>query len=176
MIKYTDGDLFKSLPHTPDTKVIPHIVNDIGAWGSGFVVPLSKRFPIAEESYRAWYNGDELNHPGVRLKLGEVQFVPVQDPIFHRDELVSGPIFVANMVAQHQTIRENPKPIRYVDLACCLKKVAEFCSSEYDQEKLQISIHAPKFGSGLARGDWNLIALLIDEAWADISTNVYRVE
>ena len=40
------------------TKIIVHVCNDIGGWGRGFVVALSKRWPEPERRYRAWSRGE----------------------------------------------------------------------------------------------------------------------
>ncbi|WP_230679619.1 hypothetical protein, partial [Streptococcus pneumoniae] len=59
--------------------VIPHVCNDIGAWGKGFVVGLGVTYPITKESYLAWHRGEILSHThypgGYKFKLGCTQFV-----------------------------------------------------------------------------------------------------
>ena len=42
----------------------------------------------------------------------------------------------------------------------------------------KVEIHAPKFGSGLARGDWDVIEALIVEAWDNegIPVTIYELE
>src|SRR5690606_12743464 len=57
MIQYEKGDLFEKIKiHQKDKHIcIPHVCNDIGAWGSGFVVALSKFSRAPEEKYRKWH-------------------------------------------------------------------------------------------------------------------------
>jgi hypothetical protein len=146
MIEYIKGDLFTQLPITP--VIIPHIVNDIGAWGSGFVVPLGRHFPIAKEAYHQY-----------RPSLGQCQFVDCLE-LYGQPRLV-----VANMCAQRGIVGRstgdrsevNDKPIRYEALVKCLRQLDDYCKT------LDIEVHAPKFGSDRAGGTWPFIAELIEE-------------
>ena len=45
-ISYLVGDA--TAPKTPGPKMIVHVCNDIGAWGKGFVMALSRRLPEPE--------------------------------------------------------------------------------------------------------------------------------
>jgi len=152
MINYVKGDA--TYPQGPGPKVIAHCVNDIGKWGSGFVLALNKRWADPREAYIEWSTG-YLSAP---FKLGEVLFVPVELKLW-----------VANIVGQHQTIRENSKPVRYEALRKGLRTVAEFCLAE------KASAHMPRLGSGLARGDWSIIEDIIEEeiVQAGVSATVY---
>jgi O-acetyl-ADP-ribose deacetylase (regulator of RNase III) len=161
-VKYVQGDLFSLLPYTlPTTKIIAHVCNDVGAWGSGFVVPLGKKFPEAERAYREWaINGQHhLARPNSQFELGNYQLVKVNGDIPQADGTSSGPVYVANIIGQHSTITRSPsgtKPIRYSALATAMAHIGE----NWDAE-----IHCPKFGSGLAGGNWELIEELIKELW-----------
>lgn len=59
MINYIVGDATD--PKVEGNKIIAHVCNDIGAWGRGFVLTLSRKFPEAERSYRRWYQ-EQGNH------------------------------------------------------------------------------------------------------------------
>ena len=37
----------------------------------------------------------------------------------------------------------------------------------------RIEIHAPKFGTGSAGGDWKIIKQLIEDSWSNINTFIY---
>jgi hypothetical protein len=158
MIKYVVGDLFQFLPYeTPMEKFIPHVCNNIYGWGSGFVVPLAKKWPETREAYKSLPN----------LKLGEVQFVAVP-----ANEHLLNSIWVCNMIAQNRTISpENPKPIKYAALVSCMQRIAEACRTKTSPE-----IHCPKFGSDLAGGNWNFIEELIQEIWGEFEVTVYKLE
>lgn len=155
-IQYIEGDLFNHLDSfsTEKYNLIPHVVNDIGAWGAGFVVPLGKRFPVAKNNYSTLFN-----HSTPLAKLGDVQFVKVEN---------SPEIVVCNMFAQHKV--GGVRPLRYNALAACMDKVGTYVA---DPETL--AIHAPLFGAGLAGGNWEFIEKLIEDAWLQrgIDVTVY---
>lgn len=135
MIKYIKGDA--TSPVGDGKKVIAHICNDIGAWGAGFVLALSKKWCRPERIYRTFTE--------VGLILGDIQFAQVENDIM-----------VINMIAQHETRLTNVQPIRYDALEECLKKVNQYCIDN------NATLHAPKFGAGLAGGDWNKIEGIIN--------------
>ena len=56
--------------------MIVHVCNDIGGWGAGFVVAISRRWKAPEEAYRKWHAG-KGEHP--LFELGQVLFVDVAD-------------------------------------------------------------------------------------------------
>lgn len=104
-LKYVVGDA--TVPQGDGNKIIAHICNNCGQWGGGFVVPLGKRYPVAKDSYKKWYqDGDDFG-------LGYTQFT------WQDDELC-----VANMVAQDNTKQFYGPPIRYDALEKCLNDVA----------------------------------------------------
>lgn len=155
MITYKQGDLFAHVADRVESKksanenvqiLIPHVCNDRGAWGAGFVIPLAKAYPKARESY---LNLFELNIG----KLGYTDLVRVSDEIQ-----------VVNMIAQHGT--GGVRPLRYNHLAKCLAEVAVYANNEKE-------IHAPMFGSGLAGGDWNFIESLIIDTWDGLDVTIY---
>ena len=41
-------------PPGEGVKIIAHVCNDVGGWGKGFVVAVSKRWPDPEREYRSW--------------------------------------------------------------------------------------------------------------------------
>lgn len=156
-ITYIKGDLFENLPklHRKRYIVIPHIVNNIHLWGSGFVLAVNKYSEKPKEAY--------FNNP--KLILGTNQFIKVKDS----DE--TGPVFICNMVAQNGVVStNNKKPIRYKALVECMQNVADVCKEDFGSTE----IHAPKFGSDRARGNWNFIEELIEEIWFGIPTTIYH--
>ena len=54
MLSYVEGDLFDFL-NADHHVMIAHVCNDKGAWGSGFVVPLAKKYPTTRQEYINWY-------------------------------------------------------------------------------------------------------------------------
>src|SRR5205823_6841477 len=51
-ITYLKGDA--TCPQAKGVKIICHVCNDIGGWGKGFVLALSKRWSEPEAAYRKW--------------------------------------------------------------------------------------------------------------------------
>ena len=58
-----------------EQKSLVHICNDIGKWGKGFVLAVSKRWPSPESIYKQAFTG--VSKP----QLGDVQFIQVEDDI-----------------------------------------------------------------------------------------------
>lgn len=143
-INYINGDVTNI--QTKNNIIIPHICNDLGAWGAGFVLALSKKWKMPEIAYRK--NNEYI--------LGNVQFVRVEDNVI-----------VANMIAQHNVRSTyNLNPIDYKALEICLKKVNEMALTTFS------SIHMPKIGAGLAGGYWNSIEKIIENTLT-VKTTVF---
>ncbi|MGY1948482.1 macro domain-containing protein [Nocardia asiatica] len=139
-IRYTRGDA--TAPHGARPAVIAHIVNDRGAWGRGFVLAVSRRWPEPERAYRAWHRGRESND----FALGALQLVRVEPQLW-----------VANMIGQHgiATRRSARPPIRYDATGRCLEALADHAAAA------GASVHLPRIGCGLAGGRWEQIEPLI---------------
>lgn len=149
-INYIQGDA--TAPRGDDPRIIVHVCNDIGGWGRGFVLALSKRWKEPEERYRAWSRGEET----VPFALGQVLFVEVEPKLW-----------VANMVGQHDmhTIDGVP-PVRYEAIREGLGRVRERATSE------GASVHMPRIGAGLAGGEWEMIEKIIEETLIDCGVEV----
>ena len=171
-INYLTGDMFELVKLNAGV-VIPHVCNDIGAWGAGFVMALSKHWPVDQKEqspecmYREWFAAEPDSNEGAVLhssglppfELGQVQHV-----------VTPTGATVVNMIGQRGTVSEdNPRPVKYAALVDCMRKVAESSQG--------CEIHAPKFGAGLAGGDWHVIEALIEELWCEpgIPVTVYSL-
>ena len=146
MVTYVKGDATK--PIGGGKKIIAHIVNDEGLWGAGFVLALDKMSPEPKRIYRHWHNywtkgGSSLFF--TFIPLGTVQWAKVDEDTY-----------VANMVAQHRTIRSVDKPICYKSLEVSLETVADFAL------KHGATVHMPRIGAGLAGGNWEVIESIIN--------------
>lgn len=146
MINYVKGDA--TLPQGEGVKVIAHCVNDVGKWGSGFVLALDERFGQKPKlAYQQWSrSGNAI--------LGNVLFTQV------------GETWIANIVGQHQTVWENPKPIRYRALRRGLETTAEFCRQLAANNATSVSLGMPRLGAGLAKGSWTKIESIIEETFS----------
>lgn len=154
-INYIIGDATN--PITEGNKIIVHICNDIGGWGKGFVMAISKRWAEPEKKYRDWYKSEN------GLSLGTVQFVNVEYDIW-----------IANLIGQHKINKDengNP-PIRYEAVLIGLEKVEQFA------KEINATVHMPRIGCGLAGGTWDKIEPLIQAKLTTkgIETYVYDFE
>ncbi|GAA4587513.1 macro domain-containing protein [Actinoplanes octamycinicus] len=142
-------------PQATGPKIVAHICNDLGGWGKGFVLAVSRRWPEPERAYRKWHRERSGNDFG----LGATQLIQVRPDLW-----------VANMVAQRGTRHgSGGPPIRYPPVAACLDTVAGHAA------RLAASVHLPRIGCGLAGGRWERIEPLIVAALCerDIATTVY---
>jgi len=151
-ITYIQGDA--TCPQTSGVKIIAHICNDLGGWGKGFVLAISKRWSEPEAEYRKWHRNRAKNDFG----LGALQIIQVEKYIH-----------IANMVGQHgmRTGGNGRPPIRYSAVEECLKKLG------VQAKELYASIHMPRIGTGLAGGKWESIEPLIQEILCDEDIPVY---
>lgn len=150
-IKIIQGDALS--PETDNPTIIAHVVNDIGAWGAGFVNIISKRWKKPEEMYRKLCKKIAKD-----LLPGIIQIVPVEDNLF-----------ICNMFAMNGVFnaKTNPHPLNYDRLLYCLKTL------RYKAEKDNIQhIQMPKIGAGLARGNWEVILKLIKIAFKNSNINI----
>lgn len=156
MIHYLKGDATQ--PTVKGVKIIAHICNNVGAWGAGFVLALSKKWLEPELAYRRIRQADR--------KLGIVQLVSVGG------DSDGKAMYVANMIAQHNVrpeIEDNVPvpPIRYDALATCLSKLRD------DAIQYDATIHMPRIGCGLAGGTWDEVLGLLNEHCPDVEIYVY---
>lgn len=156
-LRFVTGDA--TYPQAQGPAIIAHVCNDIGHWGSGFVVAVSKRWPRPERDYRAWYRDRAVNGFG----LGAVQLVPVQ----------SG-LWVANMVGQHGTSpsASGRPPVRYRAVRQCLDTLGTIAGA------LGASVHVPRIGCGLAGGSWDRMEPVVSAALCErgVPVTVYDLE
>ncbi len=153
-IKYIQGDATN--PLGDNHKVIVHICNDLGKWGKGFVLAISKKWKLPETSYKNAFSAEPTPN------LGDVQFIEVEPDTT-----------VANIIGQHGVYSKRSKqkepPIRYEAVRKGLEKVAIFAKSK------NASVHMPRIGCGLAGGTWEEIEpiILTTLIHADIEVLVY---
>ena len=131
-IAYVTGDATR--PQGTGPRIIVHICNDIGGWGSGFVLALSRRWAAPERAYRDWYQGKT----DIPFELGRIQLVEVEDSLW-----------VANLIGQRNVHAVGGvPPVRYSAIRQGLGAVAG------EARKLGATVHMPRIGCGLAGGDW----------------------
>ena len=143
MLVYKKGDATK-----PQVGwLLAHVVNDVGAWGAGFVLALSARWPDMRQQFRAR-----------SMRLGDVWY-------YHTP---SGMI-VASLCAQEGLrSRANPMPLRMEWLDYTLRKMYRYA------KRHSLSVKMPRIGAGLAGGNWDDIEYLINRI-ANVETVVYSL-
>lgn len=151
-IVYKEGDATQ--PIIDGNKIIVHVCNDIGGWGKGFVMAISKRWPMPESSYREWYKSQN------NFELGKVQFVKVENDLW-----------IANVIGQHKIRKDeqgNP-PIRYEAIEKGMQEILT------KAKELNASVHMPRIGCGLAGGKWEKIEPILQDCLikSEIKTIVY---
>ncbi len=152
-IRYLKGDA--TSPQAAGNKIIVHICNDIGAWGAGFVLAVSARWPQPEAEYRKWH----ADRAETDFALGAVQLVQVEKYVW-----------VANLIGQRGIgTGSNGPPIRYLSVDVGLAKIGDTALT------LAASVHMPRIGCGLAGGKWDEIEPLIEKNLSsrDIAVTVY---
>jgi O-acetyl-ADP-ribose deacetylase (regulator of RNase III) len=151
-INYLKGDATN--PTTEGNKIIVHVCNDIGGWGKGFVMAISKRWKQPEQQYREWFKTK------ANFNLGQVQFVQVEEKLW-----------VANLIGQHKINKDENgnAPIRYESILLGLEKVGKFAIDK------KATVHMPRIGCGLAGGTWDNIEPLINSSLTtkNIQVTVY---
>lgn len=166
-MKIIKGNIFEHIPKKNDKRiVIPHCVNDIGGWGSGFVLAINKFSPLPKEEYLKWFNKQitkfnkhtSFSSLDYDFSLGECQNV-----------YCGNNVCISNMVGQHKTIKTVNKPVKYWALAHAMRNIA------YNKDCFD-EIWTIRFGSGLAGGRQDFIEELINEIWVEQNIPVTMFE
>lgn len=139
------------------TVIMPHVCNNIGLFSAGFAGAVKNEFPIVATNFELL---------GTKTKLGYVQYINVIKNTVNNNKLI-----VANMISQNKIVsRNNIRPLNYEYLVKCMIDVRNYISNLRDD---RIEIHCPKFGSGLAGGDWKFINYLVQDIWYNIPVYIY---
>ncbi len=128
--------------------ILVHVVNDVGAWGKGFVLAVSRRWPHVKAEYKKHWQ---------KFKLGDVQVVRAQPGLM-----------IANLFGQHGI--SGKQCIRYGALKTGLRDVAFIARNN------GIAVHAPRLGCGLAGGSWVIVRDLIEQEMKDLDVTIYEWE
>ena len=146
--------------------VLPHVCNNIDLYGAGFAAQVANNFPKAKIDYHL------LGKNFLRNNFGYAQIIKVyQEPKYGHC------LYVANMIAQNGVIGpKNPRPLNYFALVKAMNTVSSFIvnNTGFISGTEKVQIHCPKFGSGLAGGNWYFISDLIDDIWSKFSVVVYN--
>lgn len=143
--------------------IIPHVCNNANAFGAGFAGQVAELYPEVKANFHML---------GSQAKLGHVQFINVQS-----NKKYGHSIIFANMIAQNKLISEkNKRPLNYAALVYCMSQVKSYAKHLQSASDFnRVELHCPKFGSGLAGGNWNFISELINDIWYDMDVFVYFI-
>lgn len=148
------------------TVFIPHVCNNIDLFGAGFAAQVAEKFPIVKENYHM------LGKNFLRNNLGYSQIVKV-----YEDAKFKHKLFFVNMIAQNG-IRStnNNRPLKYPALVKSMLTTANYIMAQtgFNNKTEKVEIHTPKFGSGLAGGNWHFITDLIEDIWGLFPVIVYN--
>jgi O-acetyl-ADP-ribose deacetylase (regulator of RNase III) len=149
-VNYIIGDA--THPQAIGNKIIVHVCNDIGGWGKGFVMAITRRWKQPEQQYRQWFKSND------NFSLGQVQFVQVEEELW-----------VANLIGQHKINKDENgnAPIRYEAILAGLEKVGQFAID------IKATVHMPRIGCGLAGGTWDKIEPLINKTLLEYELETY---
>lgn len=161
-------DLFLSIEEllislNSTTIIVPHVCNNADIFGGGFTAGIVKYYPIVRDNYHM------LGLSFLKKNLGHVQFIVAKENKKNNNKII-----FANMIAQNGTIsRNNPRSLNYLALCKSMVSVSSYIKNNIDPNEQQAQIHCPKFGSGLAGGNWNFIQDLISDIWSDLDIFIY---
>lgn len=147
--------------HNGSSVIVPHVCNNVNAFGAGFAGQVAQIYPEVKANFHM------LGH---QSKLGNVQFINVQSDKKYRHSII-----FANMIAQNKLISEkNKRPLNYAALVYCMNQVRSYAKHlQTASDTTRVELHCPKFGSGLAGGNWNFISELINDIWYDMDIFIY---
>lgn len=148
--KTIKGDLIK-LAKEGKFDAIVHGCNIFNCMGAGIAKQIKREFPEA-------YEADQTTKKGDRSKLGTFTMAITNHMGTHVN------LAVLNAYTQHTYWKPNP-----VDYNA-IRKVFTDINFRFSGDEIGI----PKIGAGLAGGDWDLIAEIINDATPDL--NITLVE
>lgn len=153
-IKITKGDVLES--KVDGKKVIVHCSNDINSFGSGIAGSIGKKWPHVKQAYHDWGNGKIKNTLGPFV-LGQIQLVKAEENTY-----------VCNLIGQRDiggfSIAGKFIPaVRYEAIEEGFYRLLE----RVDNRTVDISIHAPLLGCGLAGGNLDKIYEIAEDVFGD---------
>lgn len=152
ILRYVEGDIF---PHVAkkDTEydVFLHGCNCFNTMGKGIAPQVAAIFPSAEKADKRTVKGDIH-------KLGN----------YSRAKIASNGLEVINAYLQYDFAKVAGKGGRFVEYTA-IREVFTKMNELYAGKRMAI----PKIGAGLAGGNWELIAHIIDSVTPDLDITVF---
>jgi hypothetical protein len=148
------------------TVFIPHVCNNIDLFGAGFAAQVADKYPSVKADYHM------LGKTFLKNNLGYAQVIKVFEDPKYRHKL-----FFVNMIAQNGVKGlNNPRPLNYLALVKSMNNMVNYIQNHtgFGNGSEKVEIHCPKFGSGLAGGNWNFIEQLIEDVWSKYFVTAYN--
>ena len=148
------------------TVFVPHVCNNIDLFDAGFAAAIAKNYPEVKANYHM------LGKNFLKNNLGHSQIIKVYEQPKYKHKL-----YFVNMISQTGVKNSNnARPLNYAALVRSMIQLSQFIHSNtgFLQKNENIEIHAPKFGSGLAGGNWNFISELIEDIWGKYNVFIYN--
>lgn len=145
--------------------IIPHVCNNIDVFNGGFAAAIAAEYPMVKQNYHM------LGKSFLKNNFGHTQFIEVLSKNKYNHKL-----YFANMIAQDGLPSHTKnRCINYAALVKCMINVSAFIKKiNQNADSDKIEIHAPKFGSGIAGGNWNFISDLIEDIWSKYDVFIYQ--
>lgn len=148
------------------TVFVPHVCNNIDLFGAGFAAQLAEKYPSVKQDYHL------LGKHFLRNNFGYSQVLKV-----YEDNKFKHKLFFVNMIAQNGVKGSNNfRPLNYLALVKSMNTLSQYIklNTGFSNKSEKIEIHCPKFGSGLAGGNWQFVSDLIDDIWGQFNVVVYN--
>jgi O-acetyl-ADP-ribose deacetylase (regulator of RNase III) len=150
-LREVSGDVIltarRLITQTGGEVLLPHVCNNVGVMGAGVAAAIASAFPGVDREYRRV----------CKEQAGAVLGKTIT-------EHVEPHLYVMNMIAQDGFGYDEHPPLRYEYLVHGMAEVRNLALSHIDVG-VETIIVAPRFGSGLAGGNWDFIRDLIVEMW-----------
>lgn len=145
--------------------IIPHVCNNVDLFGAGFASAVSTEYPVVKDNYHLLGKKFLKEHPGY------TQFIDVEYEKQYNRRLI-----IANMIAQNGIrAKNNPRPLNYAYLTKSMLDIKSFILKNFNSEN-PVEIHCPKFGSGLAGGNWRFIENLVEDIWGSFRVVIHQID
>jgi len=142
------------------TGIICQQVNAQGVMGSGFAKAVREKYPQVWTDYSTFIGAPYTQKQNGLDFLGQVCWVQIQTGLW-----------IANIVGQQFFGREiGRRYTSYDALDLGFGKVGMFART------LNLPVHYPLIGCGLAQGDWTIVSAIIDKNLGKINHTLWTLE
>lgn len=148
------------------TVFLPHVCNNIDLFGAGFAAQVADRYPSVKTNYHL------LGKSFLSKNMGYSQILKVKENTKFQHKL-----YIVNMISQNGVRSPNNiRPINYYGLIKSMVSLSRYIDSNtgFLNKTEKVEIHCPKFGSGLAGGNWGFIENLIEDVWDKYPIIIYN--